>query len=133
MYTSVTICIRPSFYLQTTDCNFDDTCEVTNCHDQTVTCAKSRIQNEPCACRRIRGYLNRDDIDININNIQMQCRQELCTVSCDDGFIGDDVMYLCNDSSNCCTPTGDKEILCERGLLTLKIMCIIDILCLTLN
>ena len=102
------------------------TCEVRNCYNQTnetVTCAKSPMRNEPCTCRRIRSFLRRNDI--GIDNVQMQCNQQSCNVSCDDGFIGDNVMYLCNDTSNCCTPIGDQEIVCKRGLLILKIMCII--------
>jgi len=44
-----------------------------------------------------------------------------CTVSCDEGFTGDDVTYLCNVTSD---PTmvdwvaiGGVDVMCERGLL----------------
>ena len=47
--------------------------------------------------------------------------QSQCTVSCDEGFTGDDVIYLCNVTSD---PTmvdwvlvGEVDIMCERGLL----------------
>ena len=47
--------------------------------------------------------------------------QSQCTVSCDEGFIGDDVTYLCNVTSD---PTmvdwvsiGAVDAMCERGLL----------------
>ena len=83
--------------------------------DETVTCPKSNTQNELCTCRRIRRCL--DDTD----NVQMQCNQQSCNVSCDDGFIGDNVTYLCNDNSNCCTPIGDQEITCGKGLCVLMI------------
>jgi len=46
--------------------------------------------------------------------------QSQCTVSCDEGFIGDDVTYLCNVTSD---PTmvdwvliGGGYMICERGL-----------------
>ena len=88
---------------------------INNCRDQTVTCAKSKVEIEPHACQRIRKYLNMSDIDIN--SVQMQCNRQSCNVSCDEGFGGDDVMYLWNDSHNCCTPTGGQEITCEKGLI----------------
>ena len=93
-----------------------ESCEISSCYElgdnETVICAEDRMLCEPCACRRIRRYLTMGDID----NVQiMQCSQELCNVSCGDGFIEDNVMYLCN--RNCCTPVGDQEITCERGLL----------------
>ena len=44
-----------------------------------------------------------------------------CTVSCDEGFTGDDITYLCNVTSD---PTmvdwvsiGGVDVMCERGLL----------------
>ena len=47
--------------------------------------------------------------------------QSQCTVSCDEGFTGDDVTYLCNVTSD---PTmvdwvaiGGVDVMCERGLL----------------
>ena len=47
--------------------------------------------------------------------------QSQCTVSCDEGFTGDDVTYLCNVTSD---PTmvdwvaiGGVDVTCERGLL----------------
>ena len=97
-------------------------CEVNNCYElvanETVTCTEIGMLCEPCVCRRTRRYLRMMDID----NVQMQCKQQLCNASCDEGFVGDNVIYLCNDSHNYCTPTSDQEIICERGLVVLKIM-----------
>ena len=127
MYHNCTIILVLLF---TTDCvlqNSSDsgmTCGVRNrCEfrtNETVTCARrskscARI-SESCACRRIRRYLW-DIKSKSINDVQIQCSQQLCTVSCDEGFIGDNVTYMCND---CCTPTS-VEIKCERGLFVLNI------------
>ena len=47
--------------------------------------------------------------------------QSQCTVSCDEGFIGDDVTYLCNVTSDPTmvdwVPIGAVDAMCERGLL----------------
>ena len=47
--------------------------------------------------------------------------QSECTVSCDTGFIGADVSYLCNitDDSTLVdwVPIGRRGVICERGLL----------------
>ena len=47
--------------------------------------------------------------------------QSRCTVSCDEGFIGDDVTYLCNVTSDPTmvdwVPIGGVDMMCERGLL----------------
>ena len=47
--------------------------------------------------------------------------QSQCTVSCDEGYTGDDVTYLCNVTSDPTmvewVPIGGTDISCERGLL----------------
>ena len=47
--------------------------------------------------------------------------QSQCTVSCDEGFTGDDVTYLCNVTSDPTmvdwVPIDGTDISCERGLL----------------
>ena len=47
--------------------------------------------------------------------------QSQCTVSCDEGFTGDDVTYLCNVTSDPTmvdwVPIGGVDVTCERGLL----------------
>ena len=47
--------------------------------------------------------------------------QSQCTVSCDEGFTGDDFTYLCNVTSNATmvdwVPIGERNVMCERGLL----------------
>ena len=44
-----------------------------------------------------------------------------CTVSCDEGFTGDDITYLCNVTSDPTmvdwVPIGGVYVMCERGLL----------------
>ena len=46
--------------------------------------------------------------------------QSQCTVSCDAGFTGDNVTYLCNVTSNLTTvdwvPISGVDVMCERGL-----------------
>ena len=47
--------------------------------------------------------------------------QSQCTVSCDEGFTGDDVTYLCNVTNDPTmvdwVPIGGVDVMCERGLL----------------
>ena len=49
--------------------------------------------------------------------------QSQCTASCDEGFTGDDVTYLCNVTSDPTmvgwVPIGGVDVMCERGLLNL--------------
>ena len=51
--------------------------------------------------------------------------QSQCTVSCDEGFTGDDVTYLCNVTSDPTmvdwVPIGGVDVMCERGLLSLYV------------
>ena len=46
--------------------------------------------------------------------------QSQCNVSCDEGFTGDDVAYLCNVTSDPTmvdwVPIGGVDVMCERGL-----------------
>ena len=47
--------------------------------------------------------------------------QSQCTVSCDEGYTGEDVTYLCNVTSDPSmvdwVPLGGVDVMCERGLL----------------
>ena len=47
--------------------------------------------------------------------------QSQCTVSCDEGFTGDDVTYSCNVTSDPTLvdwiPLGGRDVICVRGLL----------------
>ena len=49
--------------------------------------------------------------------------QSNCTVSCKEGFIGDDVTYSCNVTSDPTivdwVPIGGADVMCERGLLVI--------------
>ena len=54
----------------------------------------------------------------------LSCEQQYqsqCTVSCDEGFTGDDVTYLCNVTGDPTmvdwVPIGGVDVMCERGLL----------------
>ena len=46
--------------------------------------------------------------------------QSQCTVSCDEGFTGDDVTYLCDVTSDPTmvdwVPIGGVDVMCERGM-----------------
>ena len=46
--------------------------------------------------------------------------QSQCTISCDEGFTGDNVTYLCNVTSDPTmvdwVPIGGVNVMCERGL-----------------
>ena len=52
--------------------------------------------------------------------------QSQCTVSCDEGFTGDDVTYLCNVTSDPTivdwVPIGGVDVMCERGLLLIMLL-----------
>ena len=47
--------------------------------------------------------------------------QSQCTVSCDEGFTGNDVTYLCNVTSHPTmvdwVPIGGVNVMCKKGLL----------------
>ena len=47
--------------------------------------------------------------------------QSQCTLSCDEGFTGNDVTYMCNVTSDPAmidwVPIGGVDVMCERGLL----------------
>ena len=81
--------------------------------NETVTCADMNVRFEPCACRWIRRYLESRDTD----GVKIQCSQEACNVSCDEGFIGNNAIYMCSGPCNC-TASGGLEIMCNRGLCT---------------
>ena len=47
--------------------------------------------------------------------------QSQCSISCDEGFTGDNVTYLCNVTSDPTmvewVPLGGADVICDRGLL----------------
>ena len=70
--------------------------------------------------------LNCSDVTMVADNIltSSSCNmtyQSQCTVSCDEGFTGDDVTYVCNVTSNPTmvdwVPIGGVGVMCERGSL----------------
>ena len=60
-----------------------------------------------------------------------------CTVSCDTGFIGDDVTYLCNITNDSTlvdwVPIGRIDVMCERGLSPKCMHCILCLLLLIVH
>ena len=68
-----------------------------------------------------------DDLPIPANATVLQlpscdpAYQSQCTVSCDEGFTGDDVTYLCNVTSDPTmvdwVPIDGVDVMCERGML----------------
>ena len=72
---------------------------------------------------------SQDDLPVPANTIVLQLQscglayQLQCTVSCDEGFTGDNVTYLCNVTSDPnmvdWVPIGGVDVIsmCERGLL----------------
>ena len=72
----------------------------------------------PLNCTSI-GILS-DNVVVLSQSCELQYQSQ-CTVSCDEGFTGDDVTYLCNVTSD---PTmvdwvqiGGEDVMCERGWL----------------
>ena len=70
--------------------------------------------------------LNCSDVTMLANNTvtSSSCNmtyQSQCTVSCDEGFTGDDVTYLCNLTSGPTmvdwVPIGGVNVMCKKGLL----------------
>ena len=74
-------------------------CVPLNCTDRTETLPDGVIRSSSC-------------------RLQYQSQ---CTISCDEGFTGDDVTYLCDLTSDPnmvgWVPIGGMHISCERGLL----------------
>ena len=54
--------------------------------------------------------------DVQVQYCRKQLNQRVCTVSCNESFIGDNVTYLCNDV----VPEGNQEM-CEKGFVYTKI------------
>ena len=70
---------------------------------------------------------SQDNLSVPANAIVLQlpscglAYQAQCTVSCDEGFTGDNVTYLCNVTSDLTMvewiPIGGVDVMCETGLL----------------
>ena len=87
-----------------------------NCVTRGKQCQRQRSQ-VPSECIPIRRYLmTRDRDDVQVQCCKQPSNQSNCTVSCNEGFTGDNVIYLCNTTDNNCIPVGGQEIMCERGL-----------------
>ena len=67
---------------------------------------------------------SQDNLPVNAIVLQLSscglAYQSQCTVSCDEGFTGDKVTYLCNVTSDPTmvdwVPIGGVDVMCERGL-----------------
>ena len=87
-----------------------------------ATClANGSWSNEGSVCVPLTCPIN---ITVPNTMISSSCNmtyQSQCNVSCDAGFTGDDVTYLCNVTSNPTmvdwVPIGGVNVMCERGLL----------------
>ena len=87
------------------------------------TCGNSGSWSEglpfcvPLNCPIRIGMLPHGSISSSSCSLQYQSQ---CTVSCDEGFTGDDVTYLCNVTSDPTmvdwVPIGGVDVMCERGL-----------------
>ena len=64
--------------------------------------------------------------DVQVHCCRQQSNQTNCTVSCNEGFIGNDVTYLCNTATNDCVPAGGQEIMCEEGLFVPDVMLLVQ-------
>jgi len=71
----------------------------------------------PLTCPQLNVTLVSNDITMSSCNLTYQSQ---CTVSCGEGFTGDDVTYLCNVTSDPTmvdwVPIGGVDVMCERGL-----------------
>ena len=61
-----------------------------------------------------------DGVTVISSSCELQYQSQ-CNVSCDEGFTGDDVTYLCNVTSDPTmvewVPIDGVDVMCERGLL----------------
>ena len=71
----------------------------------------------PLNCPNMTGMLPYGIVVLSSCSLQYQSQ---CTVSCDEGFTGDDVTYLCNVTNDPTmvdwVPMGGVDAMCERGL-----------------
>ena len=72
---------------------------------------------EPLRCSNITMVAD----DIITSSFCNMTYQSQCTVSCDEGFTGDNVTYSCNVTNDPTmvdwVPIGGEDVMCERGLL----------------
>ena len=79
------------------------------------------------SCVPLNCTVNLPDNAIIVPSCRLQYQSQ-CTVSCDEGFTGDNVTYLCNVTSDPTmvdwVPVGGVGVICERGLLfTIVVLC----------
>ena len=72
---------------------------------------------EPLTCSDV--TMVADNIMISSSSCDLTYQSQ-CTVSCDEGFTGDNVTYLCTVANNATVvdwmPMGGVNMMCERGL-----------------
>ena len=107
---------------------FEDTCtfycnagyELQGSNNGTCLANQSWSGGDPI-CEPLRC----SDVTMVVNNIMSSScdmtYQSQCTVSCDEGFTGDNVTYLCNVTSDLTmvewVPIDGVNVMCKRGLL----------------
>ena len=74
----------------------------------------------PLNCTDLIGGVRYDNTTVTPSSCGLQYQSQ-CTVSCDEGYTGGDVTYLCNITSDPTVvdwvPIGEVDVMCERGLL----------------
>ena len=74
----------------------------------------------PMNCTSSPDILGDDGVTVITSSSCDLAYQSQCTVSCDEGFTGDNVTYLCNVTSDPTmvdwVPIGGVDVMCERGL-----------------
>ena len=78
----------------------------------------------PLNCTNLNAQLGYDDITSTV--ISSSCGlqyQSQCIASCDEGFTGDNVTYVCNVTSDSTmvdwVPIGGLDVMCDRGLFNI--------------
>ena len=127
----ICILICPSLLNAQVDCNNGDTCTF-SCDPGYAfrsiisgTCNNAESSSEvlpscvPMNCTSSPDILVDGVTSIRPPSCDMTYQSQY-TVSCDEGFTGDDVTYLCNVTSDLTmvdwVPIGGVDVMCERGL-----------------
>ena len=110
---------------------FEDTCtfscnagyELQGSNNGTCLANQSWSGGDPiCVPLNCTNRVLENGVIVTLSSYRLQYQSQ-CTVSCDEGFTGDDVTYLCNVTSD---PTmvdwvpiaiGGVDVMCIRGLL----------------
>ena len=87
--------------------------------ENTGSGSETSIVCVPLNCTNLNVQLGYDNATVTPSSCGLQYQSQ-CTVSCDEGFTGDDVTYLCNVTSDPTmvdwVPIGGVDVMCETGL-----------------